>query len=65
MIDAQSALTTARANHYHAIYSHIIAKLDFQKAMGTLASVKTTQSEGQAKIQSGNAEENTPIALVE
>jgi len=65
MIDAQSALTTARANHYHAIYSHIIAKLDFQKAMGTLASVKTTQSEGQAKIESGNAEENTPIALVE
>jgi outer membrane protein TolC len=37
MIDAQSALTTARANHYHAIYSHIIAKLDLQKAMGTFA----------------------------
>jgi outer membrane protein len=36
LIDAQAALTTARANHYQAIYSHIIAKLDFQKAMGTL-----------------------------
>ena len=35
MIDAQAALTTARANHYQAIYSHIIAKLDLQKAMGT------------------------------
>jgi len=65
MIDAQSALTTARANHYQAVYSHIIAKLDFQKAMGTLASVETAEPGGQAKIESGNAEENTPIALVE
>jgi outer membrane protein len=40
LIDAQAALTTARANHYQAIYSHIIAKLDFQKAMGTLASAE-------------------------
>jgi outer membrane protein TolC len=37
MIDAQAALTTARANHYQAVYSHIIAKLDLQKAMGTFA----------------------------
>jgi outer membrane protein TolC len=37
MIDAQAALTTARANYYQAIYTHIIAKLDLQKAMGTLA----------------------------
>jgi len=37
MIDAQAALTTARANYYQAIYSHIIARLDLQKAMGTLA----------------------------
>ena len=65
MIDAQSALTTARANHYQAVYSHIIAKLDFQKAMGTLASADTAESEGQVKIESGNAQENTPIALVE
>jgi outer membrane protein TolC len=35
MIDAQAALTTARANHYQAVYSHIVAKLDLQKAMGT------------------------------
>ena len=65
MIDAQAALTTARANHYQAIYSHIIAKLDFQKAMGTLASVETAESEGRAKTETGNAGENTPIALVE
>lgn len=57
MIDAQSALTTARANHYHAIYSHIIAKLDFQKAMGTLTSVETAEPESQATIESSNAEE--------
>jgi len=57
MIDAQAALTTARANHYQAIYSHIIAKLDFQKAMGTLASVEAAEPEGQAKnIESSDAE---------
>jgi len=65
MIDAQAALTTARANHYQAVYSHIIAKLDFQKAMGTLASVETAVSKGQVKNESGNAEEKTSVALVE
>ena len=45
MIDAQAALTTARANHYQAIYAHIIAKLDFQKAMGTLTSVESAKQE--------------------
>jgi len=39
MIDAQAALTTARANYYQAIYSHIIAKLDLQKAMGAMTMV--------------------------
>jgi outer membrane protein TolC len=65
MIDAQAALTTARANHYQAIYSHIIAKLDLQKAMGILASVETAVPEDQAKIGSGKEQENTSIALVE
>jgi outer membrane protein len=65
MIDAQAALTTARANHYQAIYAHIIAKLDLQKAMGTLASAETSKSEGQAKSESEKAEESTPVALVE
>jgi outer membrane protein len=36
MIDAQAALTKARVLHYQAIHSHVIAKLDLQKAMGTL-----------------------------
>jgi len=37
MIDAQAALTKARSFYYQAIYSHLVAKLDLQKAMGTLA----------------------------
>mgnify|MGYP001137685523 CR=1 FL=1 len=37
VIDAESALTWAKALHYQAIYSHIIAKLDLQKAMGILS----------------------------
>jgi outer membrane protein len=65
LIDAQAALTTARANHYQAIYSHIIAKLDLQKAMGTLASAKTSEPGGQEKIKAGDTDENMPIALVE
>jgi outer membrane protein len=36
VLDAQTALTTARANYYQAIYNHLVAKLDLQKAMGTL-----------------------------
>jgi outer membrane protein TolC len=46
MIDAQAALTTARVNYYQAIYSHIVAKLDLQKAMGTLTKFETPVSEG-------------------
>jgi len=37
MIDAQSALTQARVNFYQSIYNHNIAKLDLNKAMGTIA----------------------------
>jgi outer membrane protein TolC len=44
MIDAQSALTQAKANYYQSIYTHIIAKLDLQKAMGTLAVPKEPES---------------------
>ena len=49
MIDAQAALTTARVNYYQAIYSHIIAKLYLQKAMGTLATFGTSESKEQTK----------------
>ena len=36
VIDAESALTRAKSLYYQAIYSHMIAKLDLQKAMGVL-----------------------------
>ncbi len=65
MIDAQAALTTARVNHYQAIYSHIIAKLDLQKAMGTITTFEADNSEGQAKNhESVDAEERASAALV-
>ena len=64
MIDAQAALTTARVNHYQAIYSHIIAKLDLHKAMGTLTMFEAAEAEGQAKNhESLAAEERAPVAL--
>jgi outer membrane protein TolC len=43
MIDAQAALTKAKALYYQAVYSHTIAKLDLQKAMGTLAATTGTE----------------------
>jgi outer membrane protein TolC len=36
VLDAQAALTQARTFYYQAIYSHVIAKLDLQKAMGLM-----------------------------
>jgi len=64
MIDAQAALTTARVNHYQAIYSHIIAKLDLQKAMGTLTMFEAAEAESQAQnLESPAAEEKAPVAL--
>jgi outer membrane protein TolC len=42
-IDAEAALTTAKANYYQAIYSHLVAKLDLQKAMGTLTSFEPSK----------------------
>jgi len=64
MIDAQAALTTARVNHYQAIYSHIISKLDLQKAMGTLTMFEPAEAEGQAQNpESLTAEEKAPVAL--
>ncbi|OHB62880.1 MAG: hypothetical protein A2Y77_00285 [Planctomycetes bacterium RBG_13_62_9] len=36
VIDAQSALTTARVNYYQAIHAHVTSKLAVQRAMGTI-----------------------------
>ena len=58
MIDAQAALTTARANYYQAIYSHIIAKLYLQKAMGTLMMLEKTSHAAQISDEKSIAESN-------
>ena len=44
VVDAQTALTTAKANYYQAIYSHLVAKLDLNKAMGTLARLEPSKA---------------------
>ena len=65
MIDAQAALTTARVNYYQAIYSHMVAKLALQKAMGTITTFEAAEPEGQAKNhESIAAEEKASAALV-
>jgi outer membrane protein TolC len=54
VVDAQSALTTARANYYQSIYSHMVAKLDLQKAMGTLTSFEPSKSSPDAQLERTN-----------
>jgi len=49
VIDAESALTKAKSLYYQAIYSHLIAKLDLQKAMGILTTSEAAVSEGEIK----------------
>jgi outer membrane protein len=44
VIDAQSALTTARVNYYQAIHAHVTAKLAVQRAMGTIVNTQTMDS---------------------
>jgi len=54
VMDAQSALTKARALYYQAIYSHIIAKLYLQKSMGTITTFDTDYSQNKSKdMESG------------
>jgi outer membrane protein TolC len=47
VIDAESALTKAKSLYYQAVYSHIVAKLDLQKAMGTLTTFDAAQQVSQ------------------
>ncbi len=58
MIDAQAALTTARANYYQAIYSHMIAKLDLQKAMGVLGLRPKDDADAESKAKVQNAQDS-------
>ncbi len=59
MIDAQAALTTARSNYYQAIYTHIVARIDLDKAMGTLTTVEkiAPAAEGRAPENDSNKQE--------
>lgn len=50
VIDAESALTRAMSLYYQAIYSHIIAKLDLQKAMGVLTTYEPVLSQSSSEI---------------
>ena len=36
VVDARSALTEARGNHYKALYDHCMARLSLEYAMGLL-----------------------------
>jgi outer membrane protein TolC len=57
VIDAETAMTKSKSLYYQAIYSHTIAKLDLQKAMGVLSPRlqvnAVTQSDN--KVQDANA----------
>jgi outer membrane protein len=65
MIDAQAALTTASVNYYQAIYSHMIAKLELQKAMGTITTFEAAGPEAQAKNHDSIlVEEKASVAIV-
>ena len=57
-------MTTAGANYYDAIYSHVIAKLDLQKAMGALTTFEPAGPEDNARHrESITAEKKRPAAL--
>jgi outer membrane protein len=66
VIDAQSALTTARVNYYQAIYAHVTGKLAVQRAMGTIVNAPTAnegepqKTDGEQKAGAGGSK--TPDA---
>jgi outer membrane protein TolC len=53
-LDAHAALTTAMANYYQAIYTHVVAKLELYKAMGVLTTFEPT-------LPDNPRSENTPV----
>jgi outer membrane protein len=54
VIDAQSALTTARVNYLQAIYQHVVAKLAVQRAMGTIVEIPAAGVSGVQKAEGGS-----------
>jgi outer membrane protein len=53
VIDAQSALTTARVNFLQAIYQHVVAKLAVERAMGTIVKVQSPETSAAEKTEDG------------
>ncbi len=49
VIDAQSALTTARVNYLRAIYQHVVARLAVDRAMGTIVNIEGQQAQDAAQ----------------
>jgi hypothetical protein len=62
VIDAQSALTTARVNYLRAIYQHVVAKLAVDRAMGTIVETPNveTSSAGATEGVGQKTEEGKP-----
>jgi len=67
IIDAQAALTKAKSFYYLAVYTHMIAKLDLQKAMGVLSPKlqddATTKSD--AEVQSTRTDDKEDDKIIE
>jgi outer membrane protein TolC len=53
VVDAQSALTTARVNYYQAIYQHVVAKLAVERAMGTIVKTQAADASTAARTDDG------------
>jgi len=64
VIDAQSALTTARVNYYQAIHSHVVAKLAVQRAMGTVVGSSTVPPTGET-MGENTPPQDTPAPVLE
>jgi hypothetical protein len=57
VIDAQSALTTARVNYLRAIYQHVVARLAVERAMGTIVTTQTADALVMQKTEAGSKPE--------
>jgi outer membrane protein len=58
VIDAQSALTTARVNYLQAIYQHVVAKLAVERAMGTIVKVPAAETSAAERTEDGKQSPN-------
>jgi outer membrane protein len=62
VIDAESALTKAKSLYYQAIYSHMIAKLDLQKAMGILTTFEADKFDNESENKKSKTAKQTASA---